>query len=301
MAVMSLSEFTDLVDMAMQEVLVDKLNLYNDYQKYMDVRDMGSKASIKASFVSSLGQLNELAENAAINYDQLKQGYDKTFTPVKYGGGVRFSLELAEDDQFDVVDDIGNMLMDSAAYTNEQICANILIRAQNASYTGPDGKVLAATDHPLVYSGGTEGNRPTNNVDLTYTEFWNAVVDFENTLNHAGLTSRQQVRRLIVGPYWEEKATQILGNPDQPDTTVRNINALIKNRKIQLVVVHNIPADNKLWALQGDNHTLRLYWKKRPVTDSDGDFDTSAVKTKVLMRLVTGWIDWHGIWVSAGA
>jgi hypothetical protein len=40
------------------------------------------------------------------------------------------------------------MLMKAARVTKETVAANLYNRAHNASYTGSDGKVMCATDHP---------------------------------------------------------------------------------------------------------------------------------------------------------
>ena len=44
----------------------------------------------------------------------------------------------------------------------------------------------------------------------------------------------------------------------------------------------------------------KLLVRQEPEIDESGDFDTKNAKYSVMMRLVTGWSDWRGVYGSAG-
>ncbi len=98
-----------------------------------------------------------VSENSPISDDDIFIGYPFNVTPVKRGLGFSMSTEASESDQHGRLAGIVPKIKLAFNKTREQAAANRFNLAE--TNLGPDGKALAATDHP--YDGGTQSNLET--------------------------------------------------------------------------------------------------------------------------------------------
>lgn len=254
---------------------------------------------INVTGVSGFGEVPTVAEGEPVSYDDPIQGYDKKFTPVKYGMGYKISDEAMSDDLDSVFADGARQLGLSWAHSLEVVTANVFNNGFSSSYTGPDGKELFATDHPLT-GGGTEQNELTNSADLSVTSLEQALVDFKDTLDNRGKRIRLVPKILLVPYELKFTAAQLVENTEQYDTANRAINAF-RDEGLRYVTWEYL-TDSDAWFLlsvPADN-PLRLIWRQRPDVTSDKDFDSGMTKVKIVARLIEGWADFRGAYGSPG-
>jgi hypothetical protein len=107
------------------------------------------------------------SEGAAIAYDNAQEAWTARYTHETIAMGFAITEEAVEDNLYDSLSSrYTKALARGMAYTKQVKAAYILNNAFTGGPTYGDGKVLCATDHPLV-SGGTNSNRPTTGADLS--------------------------------------------------------------------------------------------------------------------------------------
>jgi hypothetical protein len=127
-------------------------------------------------------------EGAAIEYDNAQEAWTARYTHETIAMGFSITEEAIEDNLYDSLSArYTKALARAMAYTKQVKAAAILNNAFSGSgVTYGDGKVLCATDHPLV-SGGTNSNTPAVAADLNETSLEAAVIQIAGWTDERGL------------------------------------------------------------------------------------------------------------------
>jgi hypothetical protein len=190
------------------------------------------------------------------------------------------------------------------AYTKQIKAAAIL----NTGFTGSgnpvygDGKVLFATDHPLV-NGGVNSNRPTTGADLNETSLEAAVIQIAAWTDERGLLIAAKPKKLIVPPSLMFVATRLLETSLRVGTTDNDINALKSNGSIPGgYCVNHFLTDTNAWFLTTDVPNGLKHFVRTPLaTSMDADFDTGNSRYKARERYSFGVSDSLGAFGSPGS
>jgi prolyl oligopeptidase PreP (S9A serine peptidase family) len=273
------------------------------HEMIFNVKEMRS-AIAQSSQVSSLQPAGTVGEAETIPLQRVYQGYDKTYTALKYGIMMANSQELIDDMEFDVMSSNPRKLTRAFMSTAEITAADIF--NNGFSSTGPDGKVLFATDHPLLAPGaGTASNKLAADADLSMTSLKAMVTLLRQTVDTAGNKVMIQPKSLIVHPDNEFLAVELLKSvqlPDSANAYVNSINSVGSQYKIDPIVWDYL-TDSDAFFLSADkmDHMLCFYWRKRPELSTDYDFKTEVSLTKLVGRFAVGYSDWRGIVGTPGA
>ena len=244
-------------------------------------------------------------EGSAIAYDNAQEAWTARYTHETIAMGFSITEEAVEDNLYDSLSArYTKSLARAMAYTKQVKAAYIL----NSAFTGAgnptygDGKVLCATDHPLV-SGGTNSNRPTTGADLNETSLENAVIQIAAWTDERGLLIAAKPKKLIVPPALQFVATRLLETSLRVGTTDNDINALKNNGSIpEGYTVNHFLTDTNGWFLLTDVPNGLKHFTRMPLSNSmDGDFDTGNVRYKARERYSFGFSDPLGMYGSAGA
>ncbi len=127
-------------------------------------------------------------EGAAIAYDNAQEAWTARYNHETIAMGFSITEEAVEDNLYDSLSSrYTKALARGMAYTKQVKAAYVLNNAFTGSgVTYGDGKVLCATDHPLV-SGGVNSNRPATAADLNETSLENAVIQIAAWTDERGL------------------------------------------------------------------------------------------------------------------
>ena len=288
----------------LEDVLFDEIDLEDGVvSQLFKMRDMGNKPFVRTTTMASFGTVPIKAEGADVTYDEMAQGFDTTYTADTYELAFATSKEALDDEQEEVFSDAARALGASMTYTYNTDHANVFNRGFNSSYTGPDGLVLFATNHTLV-GGGTEQNTLTTQADLGVSSLRDALNDIADTQDDAGKLLHWRPEILLV-PYENQwLASELVDSSDKPNTAERATNAFKTRSDGRLrIVAWPYLTDPDAWYLLAppSKHNIRSYWRERPNTMHDWDFESSSMKVKIRGRWIRGWSDWRGVYASQGA
>lgn len=293
----------DLLSVGLDEVLFKKYKEINPtYTQIFDIRSSDRKYE-KITGFSGFGSLVNKLEGEVVSYDDPYQGYDTTFTHLTYGLAFRVTMEMQQDDLYDVIKRMPASLAETVQRYKDTAAASILNDAflDTASdfMSGMDGKVLCATDHPLA-GGGTYANTITA-ADLSVTSLEEALYTMRLTVGDRNELIDLQPKYLVIPPQFERVAYELLKSSGRPDTTNRADNWL--NTQGLQVIVWNRLSDADTWFLLSEKsrHNLIFYNRMELETDSDRDFNTKDHVYSVITRFSIGWADWRGVFGVAGA
>lgn len=285
----------------LEDVLFDEMPIEAGvFQRILKVRDMGNKPFVKTTTVASFGQVPIKAEGAAVTYEDLAQGFDVTYQADTYELAFRASKEALDDEQEEVVSDAARALGSSMNYTYDVDHANIFNNGFTSTTGSPDGVALFSTAHPLV-GGGTDGNRPTTDGDLSVAQLRVALNDIANTVDDAGKIVHWRPKVLLVSYNQKWLAMELLGSELRADTADNATNAF-KDDGLVVVATPYLTDTNAFYLLsEPSKHNVRTYWRERPNVLHDWDFETSSMKVKIRSRWKRGWSDWRGVYGTSGS
>ncbi len=241
-------------------------------------------------------------EGSSISYDSHQQGGTATYIHTTYGLGYVVTREEIEDNKYSEVSRArSSALAFSMRQTEEIVCANVLNRAFNSSYTGYDAKELCATDHPTLY--GDQSNELTVAADLSEASIESMAIQIRNARNSRGLRIAIKPRKLIVPPAEMFNAHRILKSTLRTGSAENDPNAI---REMGIfpegVFVYDYLTDADAWFIQTDApESLKKFTRRAISFGQDNDFDTENAKAKATIRYSVGHSEWRGIFGSPGA
>ena len=245
------------------------------------------------------------SEGNAIAYDNGQEAWTARFNHQTIALGFSITEEAVEDNLYDALSSrYTKALARAMSYTKQVKAADIL----NSGFTGSgnptygDGKVLFATDHPLV-SGGTNSNTQATPADLNETTLEAAVIQIAAWKDERNLLIAAKPRKLVVPPSLQFVAERLLKTELRVGTADNDINAL-KNMGVipeGYVVNHFLTDTNGYFLLTDVPNGLKHFVRTPLATSMDGDFDTGNVRYKSRERYSFGVSDALGIWGSPGA
>jgi len=278
---------------------------YGEQHKMIYTTESSDRSFEEEQKLSGFGQAPTKTEGAAISYDNAQEAWTARFTHETIAMGFSITEEAVEDNLYDSLSArYTKALARSMAYTKQVKAAAILNKAFTGSGnpTYGDGKVLCATDHPLV-SGGTNANRPVTGADLNETSLEAAVIAIAAWTDERGLLIQAKPKRLIIPPALQFTATRVLETEGRVETTDNDLNALRNNGSIPGgYAINNYLTDTNAWFLTTDVPNGLKHFVRVPLqTSSDGDFDTGNMRYKARERYSFGVADPLGIYGSPGS
>jgi hypothetical protein len=255
--------------------------------------------------LSGFGAAPVKNEGSAIAYDNAQEAFTARYTHETIAMGFSITEEAVEDNLYDSLSTrYTKALARAMAYTKQVKAAAIL----NTAFTGSgnptygDGKVLCATDHPLV-SGGVNSNRPTTGSDLNETSLEAAVIQIAAWTDERGLLIAAKPAKLIVPPSLMFVATRLLETELRVGTADNDLNALKTNGSIPGgYAVNHYLTDTNAWFLMTDVPNGLKHFTRTPMqTSMDADFDTGNARYKARERYSFGVSDPLGVFGSPGA
>ncbi|NWG75090.1 MAG: Mu-like prophage major head subunit gpT family protein [Rubrivivax sp.] len=291
---------------ALDEVIFERFERWPpQYSRIFRV--MTSSRSIEQTTeVSGLGTFHVIPEGGAMRYDEAVPGFDQTYLHEQYGLGFKISRVMADDDRFGIIQKLAADLGNSARETIELTVASHFNNGFSGSYLGPDGVALFSTSHPLVKAGGVQANTLSTPADLDIPSLELALTDFRRMVGPSGKKIRLRPTKLVVPPELEFAAQEMLTATLRSDTPNNAPNAF--KRRVGLpsfdeVFVWDYLSDPDAWFVVADpeDTELRFYWREKPNTVHDVDFDSRSIKTAMWFRFSSGWSSYYGVYGVPGA
>lgn len=240
-------------------------------------------------------------QTESIVYDTQGQGYTKRFTHVPYALGYMVSQEEMRDNQYEAVAKRRTPdLAFSMRQGHETVCAMVYNRAFTSGYTGGDGKLLCAPDHPTQV--GNQSNLDTA-ADLSEASLEDSVIATMTTVDDRGRKINLVAQSLHIHPNEIFNATRILKSVLQNDTANNAVNALkVVNALPKGAKINHYFDDTDAWFVRNNARNAMMHFQRDPIEfGEDGVFDNKVQKYASYERFVASWADWRGIRGNAGA
>ena len=278
-------------------------NRYPEQHKQIFETETSERSFEEETKLSGFSAAPVKAEGAAMAYDNAQEAWTARYVHETIAMGFSITEEAIEDNLYDSLSArYTKALARAMAYTKQVKAANILNQGFTGGPTYGDGKVLFATDHPLI-SGGTNSNRPTVGADLNETSLEAAVIQIAGWTDERGLLIAAKPRKLIVPPQLQFVATRILETEQRVGTADNDINALKNNGSIpEGYTVNHWLTDPNAWFLTTDVPNGLKHFVRAPMkTGMDMDFDTGNSRYKARERYSFGVSDPLGAFGSPGS
>lgn len=265
-------------------------------------------------------------EGEGIQYDDLKTGTTLSINPETRALGVRLTLEGIEAmrrQPFGSFSSAGLASASKIAEAFRKVCrqrkevqaAAIITGAQASSGSvgrssglGYDGKVLSATDHPILSStsvlGGTTFSNRGAASALSQAAIQTMLTTAETIPSLEGLVRPLGMKwKLVVGPALRMTAYSIVETTKKGKSTGTFDHDVpgLADFDIEVIVNPFFGSSSTVYALIGPDHQL-CYWDVLPETlEDEADFESKGHKYSVHYR----WIECHegpyDVLQSAGA
>jgi hypothetical protein len=220
-----------------------------------------------------------------------------------YGLGFRVTLEMMEDDLYNVMKKNTKELSKAARNAREVGFFNMLNNGFTVEYGFPKfgtNEALIAVAHTKL-GGGTGSNRASTDADLSPTSLEAAIIAFESLSDEMDIPVVVKPKLLLCGPQLKMTAREILGSEFRPYTSNNEINAL-REEGLDYMVGHYIVDPDSWFLLAGKgDHDLNFFERQAVRFQNGDDFDTGDAKFKAFQRFSVGAGEWRGIYGSQGA
>lgn len=240
----------------------------------------------------------DIAEPVIYRHDEYR--YQYVYTKV-----------AADDDQYGKIRGVVGGMGEGAAYTMEQVAANILNLGETTTLaTGWDGKALFATDHNLIGNSTTYSNK-TATGGPTYATMHVIHAYFRRLLNDQGFWTPVEIESIQVAPELAPLWRNLLVNMSTVSTlsytsgtgggtaysTATNSNNGIANIASSLgMTPEKIVENHYLTNIEdtiviGRGKHMYMYMREAPNTDTYNIDDPKAIAHRIQMRFSTGFTD----------
>jgi len=276
---------------------------YGEEHKEIYEAETSERSFEEETKLAGFGNAPVKDEGSAIAYDNAQEAFTARYNHETIALGFSVTEEAVEDNLYDTLSArYTKALARSMSNTKQVKAANVLNNGWSASYTGGDGKVLFATDHPLV-SGGSNSNTQSTAADLNESSLENAIIQIAAWTDERGLLIAAKPRKLIIPPALQFVATRLLDTEQRTGTADNDINAIRNNGAIpEGYAINHYLTDTDGYFLTTDvPNGLKHFTRTSLTTSMDGDFDTGNVRYKARERYSFGWSDPLGMWGSQGA
>lgn len=256
------------------------------------------KPDEKDSSVFWFGLATQGGEHDTVPYEDPIQGFDKTYTHLKYWKGFKITEEMYEDGLYNIMNKRPSALARCMRRTAEYLAASMFNNAFSTAQLGADGQPLCSTIHSRSDGGNSQSNASSTNVALSEPNLEPAILAMQNQLDDKGMKIDVFPKEIII-PINLRKTAHLIFDSVQRQGTADNDANVHKN---QLDIIEWIYLTSTTAWFLNDPQTSQLnwFWRRKATFKADELFDSEVAVYKSSMRLSNGWSDWRGFWGSQG-
>lgn len=259
--------------------------------------------------VGDFGPQTQMGHGADYPFERFLDGRETSFTAVKYGKAFGINEEAIDDDQYGVVKRSSEKLGRSRRVTKEYVAAAVF---NNGFATAlADGKVLFASDHPLL-GGGSDSNLLATPGDPSYSTWFSMMTLIQIQKDEAGnpLSYMDSDFQYIVHPNYYAIAKQAVESTSAPylgsGTSVQNANPGVtspyKGRATVVPWAYLTDANASFLSAGPQKVELHFFVRKDPASPKVYMDETNdTIISKHAQRIVAGAADWRGLVGTPGA
>lgn len=293
--------FSELLRPDLHKVYIETgLENPTEFDKILNVIDMPYNP-ITDQQISGLGTMPTKDEGEAFDMDEPIMGGTVEYLAVPYGLAIEFTFEAWDDELYGVFREMVSELQRASQNRLEVDAHSVLNLAESGTSTGFDSLSLINTAHTQLGGGTAIGNRPSTDINFSFTGVQAAVQAFHDLVDERGLPRVMSPSNALVTSTFQYDAREILGSSGKPLTANNELNSLVQD-DLTWMVSHYITNANKwfIHARQGV-HDANFYIRNDPAFDMFDDPRTRNAVATCYQRHVAGFGTWRGWYGSTGA
>jgi len=247
------------------------------------------------------GAAPQLPDGSPVTYQQGGVLFLQRYVYNVYGLAFALTKVLVEDgDHIRIGQVYAKHLAQSLVETKELLCANILNRAFNSSYTGGDGVSLINTAHPIV--NGSFSNQLSTSANLSQTSLEQMLIQVRQAVDNNGKKIRLQPLKLVVAPGNVFQAEVLLKSVLRTGTANNDINPI---KSIGLMpegasVISRLTSATNWWVQTDAPEGMKLMMRRALEKTMEGDFETDSMRYKATERYIPNWTDPRAMYGTPG-
>jgi len=247
------------------------------------------------------GAAPQLPDGSPVSYQQGGVLFLQRYVYQVYGLAFALTKVLVEDgDHIRIGQTYAKHLAQSLVETKELLCANVLNRAFNSSYTGGDGVSLINTAHPIAV--GTFSNQLSTAANLSQTSLEQMLIQIRQAVDNNGKKIRLQPTKLVVAPGNVFQAEVLLKSVLRTGTANNDINPI---KSIGLLpegatVISRLTSATNWWVETDAPEGMKLLMRRSLEKTMEGDFETDSMRYKATERYIPGWTDPRALFGTPG-
>jgi len=247
------------------------------------------------------GAAPQLPDGSPVSYQQGGVLFLQRYVYQVFGLAFALTKVLVEDgDHIRIGQVYAKHLAQSLVETKELLCANILNRAFNSSYTGGDGVSLINTAHPIA--AGSFSNQLSTAANLSQTSLEQMLIQVRQAVDNNGKKIRLQPVKLVVAPGNVFQAEVLLKSVLRTGTANNDINPI---KSIGLLpegatVISRLTSATNWWVQTDAPEGLKLMMRRALEKTMEGDFETDSMRYKATERYIPNWTDPRCVYGTPG-
>jgi len=248
------------------------------------------------------GAAPQLPDGSPVSYQQGGVLFLQRYVYQVFGLAFALTKVLVEDgDHIRIGQVYAKHLAQSLVETKELLCANVLNRAFNSSYTGGDGVSLINTAHPIAV--GSFSNQLQTAAALSQTSLEQMLIQIRLAVDNNGKKIRLQPVKLVVAPGNVFQAEVLLKSVLRTGTANNDINPI---KSIGLLpegatVISRLTSATNWWVQTDAPEGMKLLMRRALEKTMEGDFETDSMRYKATERYQVGWTDPRALFGTPGA
>ena len=248
------------------------------------------------------GAAPQLPDGSPVTYQQGGVLFLQRYVYQVFGLAFALTKVLVEDgDHIRIGQVYARHLAQSLVETKELLCANVLNRAFNSSYTGGDGVSLINTAHPIAQ--GTFSNQLSTAAALSQTSLEQMLIQVRQAVDNNGKRIRLQPLKLVVAPGNVFQAEVLLKSVLRAGTANNDINPI---KSIGLLpegatVITRLTSATNWWVQTDAPEGTKILMRRSLEKTMEGDFETDSMRYKATERYQVGWTDPRTLYGTPGA
>ena len=247
------------------------------------------------------GAAPQLPDGSPVSYQQGGVLFLQRYVYQVYGLAFALTKVLVEDgDHIRIGQTYAKHLAQSLVETKELLCANVLNRAFNSSYTGGDGVSLINTAHPIAV--GSFSNQLSTAANLSQTSLEQMLIQIRQAVDNNGKKIRLQPVKLVIAPGNVFQAEVLLKSVLRTGTANNDINPI---KSIGLLsegasVISRLTSPTAWWVQTDAPEGMKLMMRRALEKTMEGDFETDSMRYKATERYIPGWTDPRAMFGTPG-
>jgi hypothetical protein len=301
--VMNSAEFRAIVEPILNEPFDGVYEQRDDeYMQVFKVRtDVPDRAYFEEPMLFGFGAAPELPEGTPISYQAGGTLFVQRYFYNVYGLAFAITEVMMEDgEHISMGRTFSEHLAQSMVETDETLCANVLNRAFNSSYTGGDGVSLNSASHPIAV--GTFSNLLTTAANLSQTSLEQMLIQIrQGGVDNNNKKIHLNTDKLVVAPANEFQANVLLKSVLRTGTANNDINPAKDRFPGGVAVITRLTSNTAWWVKQGNvRRGLQMVVRRPLKRGMEGDFSTGNMRYKATKRFIPGWTDPRDMWGTPG-